>query len=195
MVVGFMAIMSAVTDQITAFYANPMNVAALAESKRQFIEALRERGIVIDACRQLNMHRNTAYIWRNTDPEFRLAWDTALEEATDVIEGSLFDNARKGNVIAQIFYLKNNRYKYRDKQPIDYQATQREMEERMEEMRQSASLQSPSSPASTKDIIAEVLGIPKRLPAPVSEPIPVEVVMASSKKQPEPVDKPDNDQQ
>lgn len=160
--------MSAVTDKITQYYANPANVADLAEKKSIFINALTERGIVIDACKVADIHRNTAYIWRNLDPEFRQAWDLALENATDVIEGSLYDNALKGNVIAQIFYLKNNRTKYRDKVAIDVPATQREVEERMQQLQDRMALTLPvqglvlpdrSAPASTKDIINQAIGL------------------------------------
>ena len=95
---------------------NPTNATA---KKTAFITALRETGIVRRACERAEIDRPTVYLWRQSDPEFKAAWEDALEDATDEVEHSLYDQAvSRRNVAATIFYLKNNREKYREETRI-----------------------------------------------------------------------------
>jgi hypothetical protein len=51
-----------------------------------FLDELALRGNVRDACAVAGVPRRTAYDWRDADPAFAAAWDTALDEAADVME-------------------------------------------------------------------------------------------------------------
>ena len=51
-----------------------------------FLAELSERGNVRDACTAAGIPRRTAYDWRAADPEFAGEWDSALDEAADLME-------------------------------------------------------------------------------------------------------------
>ena len=98
------------------YAANPTHATAL---KQSFLQALRETGIVLRACERTGIDRPTVYLWRQEDAEFAAAWTDALEDAVDVVEESLYSMATsRKNVVATIFYLKNNREKYREETRI-----------------------------------------------------------------------------
>lgn len=170
--------MSAVVSQkIRDYYVD--NVDAYREKCALFIASLHEKGIVRRACADAGLDRTTPYIWRANDPEFREAWDNALEDATDEAEESLFDMATsRRNVVATIFYLKNNRHKYRDRVTIDVTGAQREIEDQLDGVRDRAvsdeSLRRRLPSASAKDIIADALGITRRQTTSQSPVITVE---------------------
>lgn len=54
--------------------------------KTIFLRSLARSGVVTTACRKAKIGRTTVYKTRDEDAEFAEAWDTALEEATDVME-------------------------------------------------------------------------------------------------------------
>lgn len=87
--------------------------------KRVFIEALGASGIILAACRAAKINRNTAYTWRQEDPEFAAAWEQAKEDSVDVLEAELMKRARDpdlpGSTTALIFALKGAApHKYRE---------------------------------------------------------------------------------
>ena len=147
--------MSAVREKLAQYWeANPTD---LAEKMDLFLAGLTQFGTVKHAAEYAQIDRNTAYDWRNRYPEFRRRWDLVLEDVTDDVEKSLYNQAvSEKNVVATIFYLKNNRNKYRDRVNVDVTVMNSQVEERLECLR----ARLPS--ASTKDIINEVLGIPRR---------------------------------
>jgi hypothetical protein len=101
----------------------------------------------------------TAYIWRSLDPEFREAWDYAQEDATDVVEDSLYRQATSDKCfLATIAWLKARRPIYRDKLTVDVSAIQREIEQRVDElaMIDDRHANSPSLPPS-KNTLTELL--------------------------------------
>lgn len=63
---------------------------------KAFLSALRETGIVRDACEAAGIHRTTAYASRNVDPEFGREWDEAIQEAADLLEREAVRRARLG---------------------------------------------------------------------------------------------------
>jgi hypothetical protein len=142
---------ASITEKIRQYYAD--NVDAYREKCRLFISALQEKPNVRRACAHAGLDRSTPYVWRANDPDFRQAWDSALEDNHDEVEGSLYDMAVSGkNVVATIFYLKNNRRaKYGDRVTVDFQDQQRIVEQRLD------SLRAHQPEASTKDIIRKVL--------------------------------------
>lgn len=80
--------------------------------------------------------------------------------------------------MATIFYLKNNRHKYRDRVTIDVTGAQREIEDQLDGVRDRAvsdeSLRRRLPSASAKDIIADALGITRRQTTSQSPVITVE---------------------
>jgi 20S proteasome alpha/beta subunit len=99
--------------------------------KKRFIAALEAQGTVLHACRAAGISRQTAYRWRDDDLEFAFEWDEARENAVDVVESTIYQQAVGGNTIAAIFYLKAHRPIYRDRLNIDIEQVRGEIEERM----------------------------------------------------------------
>jgi hypothetical protein len=145
--------MSVATEAITRYWETHATEAT--EKKLLFLQGLADSGTVIHAAELAGINRRTAYLWRSTDAEFRAQWDEVLENTTDRVERSLYNQAvSEKNVVATIFYLKANRAKYRDRVQLDIPTIQRQVEDRLEEYRKQLAL----PPASTKDIINSVLG-------------------------------------
>lgn len=65
-------------------------------ARETFLEVLRDRCNVSEACRAANIPRRTAYNWRAEDGEFAEAWADAADEAADVLEGVAWDRATNG---------------------------------------------------------------------------------------------------
>jgi hypothetical protein len=66
--------------------------------KRQakFLKMLSEGQAVQYICEQMNLGRHTVYGWRERYPEFRKAWDEALEVSTEMLEREAFRRAHDG---------------------------------------------------------------------------------------------------
>ncbi|RMF70364.1 MAG: terminase [Alphaproteobacteria bacterium] len=71
--------------------------------RKRFLDVLRKSANVSAAARAVGMSRSSAYQLRRQDPEFRAAWDEALEEALDLLEAELWRRALKG-VVRPVFY-------------------------------------------------------------------------------------------
>jgi len=54
--------------------------------KPKFIASLRETGMIRLACEAVGIARATAYVHREEDVEFSQAWDSALQDAVDLLE-------------------------------------------------------------------------------------------------------------
>lgn len=61
-----------------------------------FLAALRENGVVRDACEAAEVPRSTAYAARNADPDFAALWDEAVQDAADLLEREAVRRARVG---------------------------------------------------------------------------------------------------
>lgn len=159
--------MSAVEQKIIQYYADPANLADCTEKQDLFLEGMRQHGTVLKACEYADISRTLAYIWRQHDPVFRQRWDAAKEDANDKVKNSLFNMATsEKNVVATIYWLKNNCHDYRDRVTVDFAGAQREVEEQLDGVREkvvgdeSLRLRLPS--ASAKDIVADALGLNRR---------------------------------
>ena len=108
--------------------------------KKRFIDALTAHGTVYHAAQPAGVSRNTVYRWRQEDFEFAGAWDEAHENAVDVVENVIYQQAVGGNTLAGIFYLKAHRPKYRDRLSIDIEQVQNEIDEMMERLRSNPEL-------------------------------------------------------
>ena len=87
----------------------PNPTKTTAEKKASFVAALARRGTVYHAAKSARIDRTTAYAWRARDAKFAKAWDSAIEDAVDCVETSLFERACKGDTTAAIFILKCRR--------------------------------------------------------------------------------------
>jgi hypothetical protein len=102
--------------------------------KKRFIETLSVQGTVYHSAQAAGISRQTAYRWRQDDPDFAWQWDEAIENAVDQVESTIFQQAIGGNTLAAIFYLKAHRPMYRDRLNVDVKQLQSEIEERMAEL-------------------------------------------------------------
>ena len=117
--------------------------------KKRFIAALEAQGTVLHACRAAGISRQTAYRWRDEDLEFAFEWDEARENAVDVVESTIYQQAVGGNTLAGIFYLKAHRPIYRDRVSIDIEQVKGEIQERMAQLREHPHLLARAIPALT----------------------------------------------
>lgn len=68
----------------------------------------------------MGINRATFYRWKNKYPEFEKALAISKEIADREIENALFKAARKGNITAMIFWLKNRKPdEWRDRRDPD----------------------------------------------------------------------------
>ena len=103
--------------------------------KKRFIAALTEQGTVYHAAQAAGISRQTAYRWRDEDPEFAELWDEAIENAVDAVENTVYHKALSGDTIAAIFYLKAQRPKFRDRLNINVEQIQSEIDAALERLR------------------------------------------------------------
>jgi len=108
--------------------------------KKKFIAALTAQGTVYHAAQAAGISRQTAYRWHRDDPEFANQWDEAHENAVDVVESTMYQQAVGGNTLAGIFYLKAHRPIYRDRLNIDIEQLNSEIKERMAQFRENPDL-------------------------------------------------------
>jgi len=69
-------------------------VDAPPDLKRTFLERLVETGNVMAATAQLGLPRTSVYYWKNRDPEFRRAWDLAMQVHQEQLTQDVLDTAR-----------------------------------------------------------------------------------------------------
>jgi hypothetical protein len=66
------------------------------KKEETFLEVLRQSANVSKACKAAGIGRTAAYEWAKNDSAFALAWDEALEEASDSLEEEARRRAVKG---------------------------------------------------------------------------------------------------
>lgn len=88
--------------------------------KGKFCGALAEGASPTKAAQALGLARSTVYYQRGIDPDFKAAWEEALEQQADLYEDALRKAALvQGNIGGIIFGLKNLRpAKWKDKHEI-----------------------------------------------------------------------------
>lgn len=72
-------------------------------AKEKFLKKLSKTGNVSEAARSVDASRQGAYQLRARDPAFAEAWDSALEEAADLLELVAFNRAVEGEVTPVYF--------------------------------------------------------------------------------------------
>lgn len=76
------------------------------------VEALASRGLTLEqVADNLNIERTTFYLRRKSDPEIEEAYNRGRSKGVQVIANALFEDAKKGNTAAQIFFLKCHGWK------------------------------------------------------------------------------------
>lgn len=83
--------------------------------KAEFLNALLDPSIcgnVVVACEKIGRSRSYIYQLREEDEDFAKRWDQYVKQGrmigSGIAEWGLMANIRKGNIAAQIFYLKSN---------------------------------------------------------------------------------------
>jgi len=91
-----------------------------SKQKAAFIENLKgTRGMVLKACKLTGLSTSAYYRALQKDPKFKKDVDTVTKGVNEHVENKLFENIDKGNVTAQIFYLKTHDPAYRQTSDIN----------------------------------------------------------------------------
>jgi hypothetical protein len=77
--------------------------------RQEFLDGLRETGMVTEACQAVGIGRRTAYDERQRNEEFALAWADVIEESTEDLEREAVRRAKDGSDTLLIFLLKARR--------------------------------------------------------------------------------------
>lgn len=96
--------------------------AIVLRQKRQdsFLKSLEGGVSVLKASKAADIDYKTIWRWRKDDEGFNTAVMSILDSRIMIVEDALFLNAVKGNLGAQIFYLKNRaKDRWKDKFPED----------------------------------------------------------------------------
>lgn len=68
------------------------------------------------SARRAGVARQTYYDWRESDPQFVIDSDSAIESGTDVLEDSALKQAKEGSTALMVLLLKSRRpEKYKDR--------------------------------------------------------------------------------
>ena len=86
--------------------------------KDKIVEKLERNPVIYAALSQCGTDKSTYYRWMESDGEFRLKANTAIEEGrafvNDMIESVLVKKAKEGQVSAITFWLRNNHAQYNE---------------------------------------------------------------------------------
>jgi len=103
-----------------------MSNASGASLKKKRIESvldsLAKGSSFLKACKAADIDQATFWRWRQKDKELDQQVIQVLDSRTQTVEDALYAGATKGNVVAQIFWLKNragNRWKDRQEQTVE----------------------------------------------------------------------------
>ena len=73
-----------------------METIRTPEKEAKFLEALADTCNVREACKAAGIARNSAYLWRRDEPDFRKKWEEAVEVGADALEEEAVRRAREG---------------------------------------------------------------------------------------------------
>jgi hypothetical protein len=103
-------------------------------NKRLLIENLRRRAVIYLAAQAVGINKLTVYRWRDSDPQFAAAMAEAMEDAKEIMENSVYEDALNGNTLLKMFWLKRHDPNYRDKVQVDVNIVMQEIKERMQQL-------------------------------------------------------------
>lgn len=75
--------------------------------KEAFLKSLESGASITESCNAANLSRMTIWNWRKKSKTFDNQISIIIDSRTQSVEDALYSNAIKGNVTAQIFWLKN----------------------------------------------------------------------------------------
>ena len=100
------------------------NASSASLKKRRIesvLESLGEGTSFLKACKAADINQATFWRWRQKDKELDQQVIQVLDSRTQTVEDALYVGATKGNVVAQIFWLKNRaRDRWKDKQEYEH---------------------------------------------------------------------------
>jgi AcrR family transcriptional regulator len=90
-------------------------------ARATFLSTLSDTCNVSEAARKAGIGRRTVYEWRDDDAEFEAAWDDAVQQAIDKLEGVAFERASTGESDRMLeLLLKAHRgEKYREQRSVE----------------------------------------------------------------------------
>lgn len=92
--------------------------------KKAFLESLRSGVTIKDACKAVDLSRDTIWRWRKKWKGFNNKILSVIDSRTQTVEDALYGSALSGNVAAQIFWLKNrDRDRWKDR--FEHEITER----------------------------------------------------------------------
>jgi len=92
--------------------------------KKAFLESLRSGVTIKDACKAVDLSRDTIWRWRKKWKGFNSKILSIIDSRTQTVEDALYGSALSGNVAAQIFWLKNrDRNRWKDR--FEHEITER----------------------------------------------------------------------
>lgn len=81
--------------------------SAIAQRKAAYLSVFEKTLCnTTEACKKMGISRSTPYDWMRNDTDFKEALEGLQESQVDLVEGELLKNIKRGNVTAQIFFLK-----------------------------------------------------------------------------------------
>ncbi len=97
--------------------SNSSNSSLKKKRIDSILESLGKGSSFLKACKAADIDQSTFWLWRQADKELNKRVLQVLDSRTQTVEDSLYVGATKGNVIAQIFWLKNRASdRWKDKQ-------------------------------------------------------------------------------
>lgn len=95
------------------------------KTQRIILEELEKTGLVSSACGKAKIPRSTYYRWYNSDIDFRMKADEAIDigrsNMVDFAESKVIKNIQDGNQRAAEFYLRHNDSRYRSSYAREFQ--------------------------------------------------------------------------
>lgn len=95
------------------------------KTQKIILEELEKTGLVSSACGKAKIPRSTYYRWYNSDIDFQVKVDAAIDlgrsNMVDFAESKVIKNIQDGNQRAAEFYLRNNDSRYRSSYAREFQ--------------------------------------------------------------------------
>lgn len=96
---------------------DPSNPSLKKKRIESVLKSLGAGTSFLKACKAADIDQSTFWQWRQDDKELNKQVLQVLDSRTQTVEDALYVGASKGNVIAQIFWLKNRASgRWRDRQ-------------------------------------------------------------------------------
>ncbi len=88
---------------------SPARLRRVPTWSRKFLSSVAKLPDISRACKHARISRQTAYRWREQDPEFAAKWQEALDGSLDELEGVAFSLAKRGDQQLLTWLLRSHR--------------------------------------------------------------------------------------